>query len=47
VGVGVPPTVTVTESVCDVVTLDEAGITVTVGVPFCAVNPVVPEVLKL
>jgi hypothetical protein len=32
VGVGVPPTVTETESAWSVVMLDEAGITVTVGV---------------
>jgi hypothetical protein len=29
------------------VMLDEAGVTVTFGVPFCAVSPVVLEMLEL
>jgi hypothetical protein len=32
VGVGVPPTLMVTDSICVVVMLDEDGVTITVGV---------------
>lgn len=44
----VPPfTATVTINDCAVVTVEEPAVRVTVGMLFCAVNPIVPEVLGL
>lgn len=42
-----PLTATVTDNACAVVMLVGFGVTVTVGVAACAVNPVVPEVLEV
>jgi hypothetical protein len=43
VGVGVPLNATVTVSGCSVVILDEAGVTVTVGVVFVCVTVTVED----